>query len=295
MKAVLFWIAAVAAAWVLAGCEGMIFHPDRNVYATPADFNVSYRAVTFDSSDGTRLSGWWMEPEGEPKGTVLVAHGNAENISSHFAGFGWLVRAGYEVFIFDYRGYGKSEGEPELEGAVQDTQAALAYVLRQRRGSIVAVGQSLGGALLMNALARGDGGRVALAVFDSTFASLPQAGEDVLARSALTWPLQWGAELALTDRYDPIRLAPELAVPKLYLAGAKDAVVSPNHSWQLFDASKRPRAFWLVQGAGHISAFENRNVQRRFLALLRRPAFDPDASAMLIFDTIVLQNNPERE
>ena len=294
-KSVLLRLSVLGMLLMLAGCEGMLFHPDRHVYATPADFNVSYRAVTFDSSDGMRLSGWWMEPDGEPKGTVLVAHGNAENISSHFAGFGWLVRAGYEVFIFDYRGYGKSEGEPDLEGAVQDTQAALTYVLRQRRGSIVAVGQSLGGALLMNALARGDGGRVSLAVFDSTFASLPQAGEEVLARSAVTWPLQWSADLALTDRYDPIRLAPELAVPKLYLAGSKDAVVSPNHSWQLFDASKRQKAFWLVEGAGHINAFAHRDVQRRFLAFLRRPSFDPDASAMLIFDTIVPQNNPESE
>jgi uncharacterized protein len=286
LKSLLSVLAALAALWGLAGCEGMVFHPDRKVYATPADFNVSYRAVTFDSRDGTRLSGWWMEPDGTPEGTVLVAHGNAENISSHFAGFGWLVRAGYEVFIFDYRGYGKSEGEPGLEGAVQDTQAALEYVLQRRRGEIIAVGQSLGGALLINALSRRGSARVRLAVFDSAFASLPEAGEDVLARSALTWPFQWGAALALTDRYDPIGLVPKLDVPKLYIAGSRDAIVSPNHSWQLFDASKRPRAFWLIEGAGHISAFEHPDVRRRFLAFLRHPAFDPDASAMLIFDTI---------
>ena len=169
---------------------------------------------------------------------------------------------------------------------MQDTCAAIDYVLRQRQGSIVAIGQSLGGALLFNALERCGSGRIALAVFDSTFASLPQAGEDVLARSVLTWPFQWGAGLTLTDRYDPINLAPELAVPKLYIAGSNDAIISPNHSWQLFDASKRPRAFWLVRGAGHIAAFADKKVQKRFLAFIRRPAFDPDASAMLIFDTI---------
>lgn len=271
---------------LLSGCESMVFYPDKTVYATPADYNVSYRAVTFPSRDGTLLSGWWIEPSGKPLGTVLVAHGNAENISSHFLGFGWLVRAGYEVFIFDYRGYGASQGEPTLKGAVEDTRAALAYVFKKRNGSITAIGQSLGGALLYNALARSDTDRVSLAVFDSTFASLPEEGEDVLASSALTWPFQWVADLAFTDEYDPIKLAPTLAVPKLYIAGSKDVIISPNQSWQLFDASKRPRAFWLVEGAGHIGAFAFPAVQRRFLAFLRRPDFDPDASAMLIFDTM---------
>ncbi|MBD3799848.1 MAG: hypothetical protein IE886_00075 [Campylobacterales bacterium] len=73
---------------------------------------------------------------------------------------------------------------------------------------------------------------------------------------------------------------------KLYPAGSKDSIISANHSWQLFDASARPRAFWLVQEAGHITAFNSPRVRARFLAFLRHWAFDPDASAMLIFDTI---------
>lgn len=280
------WLIAIVMIVALTGCNAVLFHPDSNVYATPKDFNVSYHAATFQSLDGTQLSGWWMEPEGVPKGTLLVAHGNAENISSHFAGFAWLVHAGYEVFIFDYRGFGRSAGEADLEGAVQDTETALAYVLGERPGCITVIGQSIGGALLFNALARRGTGRIALAVFDSTFASLPQAGSDTLSRSVLTWPFQWGASLALTDAYDPIELAPTLDVPKLYIAGSSDAIISPNQSWQLFDASSRPRMFWLVKDAGHINAFSFPKVQERFLAFLRHPVFDPDASAMLIFDTI---------
>jgi len=282
----LHWLAAVVIVWISWGCEGMVFHPDARVYATPPDLNLSYRAVQFDSADGTRLSGWWLEPPGACRGTVMVVHGNAQNMSAHFIGFGWLVRAGYEVFIFDYRGYGASGGTPSLEGAVEDTEAALAYVLAHRTGAVSVIGQSLGGALLFNALARKGGKRIALAVFDSTFASLPQEGKEVLDRSILGWPLQWGASLVLTDRYDPITIAPSLAVPKLYIAGSKDAVISPNHSWQLFDASARPRAFWLVEAAGHTGAFDFSPVRERFLAFLQRPSFDLEASTMLIFDTI---------
>lgn len=286
MRRIVFYFVLLLASLMLAGCEAMLFHPDKTLYATPADFNISYRPVTFGSLDGTALSGWWIAPDTDPKGSVLVVHGNAENISSHFLGFGWLVRAGYEVFIFDYRGYGASQGKPDLEGAVQDTQAALRYVQRARKGDIVVIGQSLGGALLFNALAREDPRRVALAVFDSTFASLREAGEDVLARSALTWPFQWMADLVLSDDYDPIRFAGRLTLPKLYIAGSKDTVISPNHSWQLFDASARPRTFWLVEEAGHICAFSQSVVQARFLRFLTHPRFDPDASEMLIFDTM---------
>lgn len=286
LKVVLGRLVALFVLVVLTGCNAALFHPDSEVYATPADYNISYRSVTFDSGDGTRLSGWWIDPPGARLGTVLVAHGNAQNISSHFAGFGWLVRAGYEVFIFDYRGYGQSEGDPDLEGAIDDTGAALAYVLAHRPGRLTVIGQSLGGALLMNALARRGTDRISLAVFDSAFASLPQAGREVLSRSIITWPFQWSASLAFTDAYDPIILAPGLSVPKLYIAGSKDIVISPNHSWQLFDASARPRAFWLVPDAGHINAFEDPRVRRRFLAFLKAPDFDPEASEMLIFDTI---------
>ncbi|MHC3994877.1 alpha/beta hydrolase [Thiomicrolovo sp. ZZH C-3] len=277
---------AITVLLALWGCEAMVFQPDSRLYATPTDLNLSYREVHFNSKDGTRLSGWWLEPPSARLGTVIIVHGNAQNISAHFLGFDWLVRAGYEAFIFDYRGYGASEGTPALEGAVEDTEAALAYVLARRGGKVTVIGQSLGGALLFNALARQGTERIALAVFDSTFASLPQAGREALDRSVVGWPVQWSASLALTDRFDPIGIAPSLTVPKLYLAGSKDSIISPNHSWQLFDASARPRAFWLVTDAGHINAFAHPRVRNRFLAFLRRPRFDQDASAMLIFDTI---------
>ena len=293
IKTVRCLLAGAALLFALSGCEGLVFHPDRKIYATPADFNLSYREAAFSSPDGTRLFGWWISPGQKPKGTVLVAHGNAQNISSHFTGFDWLVEAGYEVFIFDYRGYGASQGKPDLEGALLDTRAALRYVLNEREGSITVIGQSLGAVLLINALARCGTDRIALAVFDSAFASLPQAGKETLSRTFLTWPFQWSAYLAFTDAYDPIDVVGTLKVPKLFLAGAQDRIVSPNHSWRLFDASARPRAFWLVEGAGHIGALNHPVLRRRFLAFLQHPDFDADASSMLIFDTRTQENTSQ--
>ena len=276
----------LAAMLFLGGCTSLVFHPDSKTYATPQDFNISYEAVLFSSADGTTLSGWWIKPETKPVGTVLVAHGNAQNISSHFAGFGWLVRAGYEVFIFDYRGYGTSGGEPDLEGAVEDTRSAIAYVLQRREGAITVIGQSLGGAVLIDALARMDASRIRLAVIDSAFASLPEAGDDVLSRSVLTWPFQWSAYVLLDGDHDPITRVGTLTMPKLFIAGSNDSIVSPNQSWQLFDAASRPRQFWLVGNTGHIEAFTRSMIRKRLLALMADPDFPRDYSQMLIFDTI---------
>lgn len=281
----MFLCCVLPLAW-FAGCTSMVFHPDRSIYAIPDDFNLTYDAVDFMSPDGTRLSGWWIYPDGMPKGTVLAAHGNAENLTSHFAGFVWLVRAGYEVFIFDYRGYGASAGRADLEGAVQDTQAAIRYVLSRRAGEMTVIGQSLGGVLLMNALMRDKPERIRLAVFDSAFASLPQAGREVLSRAVLTWPFQWLAYPLLDGSFDPIDSVPGLAVPKLFVAGSDDVIVSPNHSWRLFDAATRPRAFWLAGGMGHITALQRPSIQRKLLAFMAEPDFPADYSEMLFFDTI---------
>ncbi len=281
-----FFVLPVIVVSVFSGCTSLVFRPDGNVYATPADFNLRYEPVTFASHDGTQLSGWWIEPECKRRGTVVVVHGNAENMSSHFAGFVWLIQAGYEVFIFDYRGYGSSEGDPEFDGALHDVESAIGYVLNRRSGSLSVIGQSLGGALLIDALARMQTSRIRLAVIDSAFASLPEAGSDVLSRSALTWLFQWSAYLLLDGSYDPIDRVGKLTVPKLFIAGTDDSIVSPNHSWRLSDAASRPREFWLVENTGHTGAFSRRVIRQKLLSAMADPVFAEDYSPMLIFDTI---------
>ena len=282
-------IAVVLALLFFGGCTSMVFHPDREHYATPKNYAVAYKSVTFRSGDGTRLVGWWMKPPEQRRGTIVAVHGNAQNMTAHFTNFLWLVKAGYEVFVFDYRGYGDSGGEAQLRGAIDDTKAAIGYVLAHRGGNITVLGQSLGGVLLIDALAEIPADRIALAVIDSAFASLPEAGKDVLARSAFTWPFQWLAYLLLDGRYDAVDRVGALHVRKLYLAGSNDRTVDPNQSWRLFDASAKPRAFWLVQGAGHTQAFASRVVRRKLLAFLEAPDFSDDFSTMLIFDKITFK------
>ena len=118
--------------------------------ATPGKFGLAYEPVHFASEDGTGLYGWFLPARGEAAATVLFLHGNAENISTHIASVAWLPARGFNVFLFDYRGYGASGGKPTLAGAQHDTEAAMQVLLLRAdidRSRIVVFGQSLGGAL----------------------------------------------------------------------------------------------------------------------------------------------------
>ena len=107
------------------GCSYLFFYPQRKLINNPYLQDVDYRDIFFKTPDGLMLHGWFLKSSEESKGTILFLHGNAENISTHVNNVLWLVENGFDVLIFDYRGYGKSEGDPTLEGVHVDAEAAL--------------------------------------------------------------------------------------------------------------------------------------------------------------------------
>src|SRR5271167_4649680 len=121
-------------ALLFSGCTNLFFYPDSRLYELPEHFGVKYDTVKFHSTDGTELVGIFLHSSTSTvKGTIIHFHGNAENISSHFGFSYWLTAFGYQVFIFDYRGYGASHGKPSENGLVQDGIAAIDYA-RHRKG-----------------------------------------------------------------------------------------------------------------------------------------------------------------
>lgn len=261
----------------------MVFQPDRYYYASPSDYNLSYANVYFKSYDDTLLNGWWIRPKTTPKGTLLLVHGNAQNISAHFLGWMWAVEAGYELFIFDYRGYGNSDGTLDLAGAIKDVNAAMNYVEKNREGRYILIGQSLGGVLALNALANKTRPRVSLGIIDSSFSDLEATGAQVLKRSVITWPFFWLAYPLLDGSYNAIDALDRVTTPLLFVAGSKDTVISPNNSWQMFDGAQGPKTFWLDTQAHHIDFFENIAHQKTLLRFLKDPDFDAYYDVMKIY------------
>jgi uncharacterized protein len=262
------------------GCTNLFFHPTRAHVRTPDDIGLAWRDVWFDSADGVRLHGWFLPAEGPPQGTLLFLHGNAENISTHIGSVAWLPGEGFGVFLIDYRGYGKSGGVPDLDGLHRDSEAAIAETF-QLDGvdpdRVAVFGQSLGGALAIEALARSpEKARVRALIVEGSFAGYRRITRDVLARTWLTWPLQGPLSLGVADGYSPLRAIAEIApTPVLIVHGEDDPLIGADHARDLFAAAGEPKALWLVPGAPHNAALRSKEMRARFVAYLRNCAFGP--------------------
>ncbi|MBE0499490.1 MAG: alpha/beta fold hydrolase [Campylobacterales bacterium] len=282
-------IVALLLALSFQGCSSLFFYPDQITYRTPEFYELAYDDLYFESTDSLSLHAWHIYPRPEAaasKGLIFVAHGNAQNLSSHFTSWVWLVEAGYELFIFDYRGFGKSQGSADIKGTIEDTQAALDYLETHYKGEYFACGQSLGGSLLLNVLYKRANSRIKALIIDSTFTGFADIANEKMAQGLLTWPFQWLPYLTLGHEYDAQQKLSQIDTPLLFVHGSLDRTVSPNNSWQLFERAARPKEFWLVKEAGHIQALENEKVREDFLDFLRkhRSHFNPAYSAMKIYE-----------
>lgn len=268
------------------GCTSHFFYPDQTTYRTPEFYTLEYDDVIFSSEDNTSLHAWHIYPKSPSKGLLFVAHGNAQNLSAHFVSWVWLVEEGYELFIFDYRGYGRSKGQIGIKGSVEDTRSALDYLEKNYAQEYFVCGQSLGGTLLLDALKDRDNTKIKAVVIDSTFTGFSDIAVEKMDGIFLTWPFQWIPYLSLPKGYNAKESVTGLGKPILFVHGSSDMTISPNHSWQLFELSKAPREIWLVKEAGHTQSFEKQAVQEDFLDFLDSydSYYDPDLSRLKIYE-----------
>ena len=249
----------------LFSCSGLLYHPTRALHFDPAGFRLSPEEVHFASADGTKLFAWRFRAEGKrkPRGVFVLYHGNGENLSSHYVTMLWALKQGFDLFAFDYRGYGRSQGEASPEGTVRDGEAALRWVHGEYPSTpILIVGQSLGGAVaLRNAIDLKSEIPFRAVVIEGSFPSYRRVGREVLSRAWLSWPFQWLALLVLSDRWAPDgeigRIAP---VPLLVLHAEDDRTVPYQFGEEIFWQAGEPRELWKVPGRGHTDAFIRRGL-----------------------------------
>jgi len=184
------FLAILALALSASGCRSLFFHPTRDHVPVPGLEDIARQDIRFASEDGVPLHGWLLSPRDRvSRGTILFLHGNAENISTHVQSVLWLVREGYTVFAFDYRGYGWSGGEaPDIPGVHRDAHAALSEILSLPGISpdrLVVFGQSLGAAVAVYTVATASSARRPRAlILDSPF-----AGYRRIVRNKLSSPI----------------------------------------------------------------------------------------------------------
>ncbi len=262
----------VAAVLLFTGCsKNSLFPTDTKVYDSPDNYRLQFETYDFNSSQTSLLKGWWFRATGRPKGMVVVANGMRYNMSERFKEWTWLLGEGYDLFIFDYRGYGESTGEVDMHGFVDDVTAAIAFAhTLNEELPMVAVGQSMGGSFVIDAVAKKEYPYVKLLVIDSTMSSFSASAEEIMDQYILLWPWSWVPSNFTPTGVDSIEFVDKTETATLFLAGLKDEVVQPKHSVELFLQAKEPKAIWIVEGAGHVECIHNPKVKEALLETIER-------------------------
>ncbi|MFI8375058.1 alpha/beta hydrolase [Pseudomonas helleri] len=268
-------LAALCLLLALSGCSSLLFYPEPGQPITPVAAGLDYREVTLTAADGTRLSGWWLPAKkGVPlKGTVLHLHGNGGNLAYHLGATAWLPEQGYQVLMFDYRGYGLSEGSPTLPGVYQDIDAAFKWLQQQPEAQgqpLIVLGQSLGGAMGVHYLSQHPEQRERLKamILDGVPASYREVGQFALSTSWLTWPMQVPLSWWVPDADSAVYAIPHVTgVPLLIFHSLDDPIVPLSNGLQLYKTAPPPKVLQLTRG-GHVQTFADpiwRQVMLRYL------------------------------
>ncbi len=257
----------------MAAGDRLFYFPTRHVYGRPETYGLAYESVRFPSADGVSLHGWFFPAEGEAAGTVVHCHGNAGNITGHFEHVRWLPAQGWNVFCFDYRGYGESAGQPTRAGTIADAGAAIGYVCGRSdvdAGRVVLLGQSLGGAIGIVVAARTPSVR-AVAVegaFSNYRVEAHFVGRQNLLLAPLAGPL---SRMLVSDGDDPIDWVGKIAPrPTLFVCGTNDRIVDHRQTIALHEAAGEPKELVVIEGGGHTDSMSRPEGRERFLQFFER-------------------------
>ncbi len=230
---------------LLTSCaDGLFYWPNDHEYDTLASIHPQGEELWLTSADGTRIHAWWLPAHGKPRGTVVFCHGNNTNITGHAHSTRWLPRRGFDVLLFDYRGYGKSEGSPTRRGTVEDAKAAIDFALQRDPDRTVVFGHSLGGAIGIVAAAQRPAVRAVVA--ESTFPTYRE-----IAAHKVKF-LGFLALLIVSSGCDPSDWLDELAPrPILVTHGGRDRIVPLWFGQALYDRAREPKRLFISEQHGH--------------------------------------------
>lgn len=220
------------------------FLPDRypNGVWDPSEHGLAIEDVWFRSSDGVELHGWWIAHP-RAAGTLLYCHGSSGSIAHRVGVFRQLAKLKLNVFAFDYRGYGRSEGVPSERGLYADARAAYDHLVGERRaaaGEIVLFGHSLGGAVAIETAREREAAGL---VVQSTFTDLKDMARSLFPQLPLHWVTR--------NQFRSIEKVAELTLPKLFVHGTEDGTVPLAVGQRLYEAAAEPKDLYLVERAGH--------------------------------------------
>ena len=217
-----------------------LYSPVREIPYTPGELGLDFESVAFKSTDGMQLSSWYI-PADNSQLTVLFCHGNGGNMMHRWDSINILYNLGLNCFIFDYRGYGSSEGEPSEEGTYLDVAAAYKWLTEKKRISpdnIILFGRSLGGSIAAQLATKV---KTKALIIESTFTSYVDIGK----RFYPYMPVRWFARFS----YRTIDYIKQVNCPVMIIHSRNDEVVPFEFGLELYETANEPKEFVEIFGS----------------------------------------------
>jgi alpha-beta hydrolase superfamily lysophospholipase len=257
--------------------HSQVYHPDRILVATGEELGRPFENIWLRTRDGVKINGWFYpasQNNSFKSWTLLVCHGNAGNISHRLELCSALLETGVNVLIFDYRGYGKSEGHPSEVGTYLDAEAAYDWLIRKGFAgpNIIAYGESLGGGIATELALRQTVGGL---IIESSFSCTADLGAELFP-----WlPVRW----LNTIKYETCSKLPRVHVPVLILHSRGDRLIGFHHAEKNFKIANEPKILCELEGL-HSEPLVNKDkfmrALSRFLALAEAKSRSSAASSV---------------
>ncbi len=269
LSAIVFWTIII-----MLFEDKFIFFPSTYPSGPYQDIRGIPSAVehTFGTTDGVKLHGVYV-PTDSAVATIIFSHGNVGNLSHRLH---WLIRMRplrANIFVYDYRGYGKSEGSPSESGIYLDAQAAYDHVTSipgATAAPVVFWGRSLGGAVAVDLATNRNADGL---ILESTYTSAPDV-------AASAYPFLPFLKYMIGTRMDSRSKLSGLRVPSLHIHGDGDDIIPIELGTRLFDAARGPKTMYVIPGAGHNDTYMvgGEEYVGRVLAFLRSLSISPNSS-----------------
>lgn len=253
---------------------------------TPAEADISYEDIYLDTADGLKLHGWKLRAdrsernelvnENKIAGTILFFHGNGDNVSTQLPNTFWLAKEGFDLYVFDYRGYGQSQGVPDLDDTISDMERMIAHVVQQlsENEKLIVMGHSLGGSMAIYTVAHSEyREKIRALITIEAFSDYHDVTQDILSNSWLFWLFQWPLSFTVDNSYRPLDSIGLIApIPVAIIHSKSDEMIPIYHAERLFEAADVPKTFLLINSnhSNVLIAKENRQVLFDYLKTLKR-------------------------
>ena len=268
-------ILLLAANFILCGCGtgAFFYHPSEKLRETPRASKLIWSEFYVPSTDGNKLHAWLLQGDTSVPavGTVLHFHGNGGNISYQYKAVVPLVKAGYQAIVFDYQGYGQSEGKAKQERVLDDALAMIDHTLTmpQMEGTkLILFGQSLGGHLAVVAASQRNGQYHALAI-EGAFTGHKKIAAEI-GRGMLI--PRFFTRMIVPSRYNAVDSIAKVEAPVLIIHSSNDEVIPFWMGEELFAQANEPKTFWPIRHP-HIEASYHypKEFVKAFNQLLQHP------------------------